>query len=339
MSESESGATLGERIGSWRGRFRLYVLLDVNRWVLTAVMTAGLFVFLLGLGTLDGSPLRLSIQQGGTAKTIFRAYVGAMITGVTLVVTLGQVVLSSELGPLGDQREKMAGTMEFRRKVEKFFGTTSPPEPYEFLQRFVETSAERVRMLSEAVADTENETLREEVERLQADIEANADATSDELEEAGFNAYRVIRAVLNYSYSWKIYRAREIHNEYGDRLTDDEQNALDDLIDVLELFAAARQHFKTLYIREELVNLSQTILYLAVPALGMTMAAFIYLNGSSFPGTTFGIDNLIWIFSAALAFISMPFLFIVAYFLRIGTMTKRTLTIGPFVLRESEREQ
>lgn len=339
MSRSGPGATLGERIETRQGRFRLYVLLDMNRWILTAVLTLGLFVFLLALGALDGSPLRLSIQQGGTAKTVFRAYIGAVITGVTLVVTLGQVVLSEELDPLGTQHEKMSGAMEFRRTVEQFFGTTSPPEPHEFLRRFVETSADRVIALSREVADNENAALCDEIDRLRADIEASADIVDDELKEAGFNAYRVIRAVLNYSYSWKIYRVRQIHNEYGESLTDDEQEALDDLTNVLELFAAAREHFKTLYIREELVNLSQTILYLAVPALGVTIAAFIYLGGGSFPGTTLGIDNLVWVFSATLAFVSMPFLLLAAYFLRIATMTKRTLAIGPFVLRRSERRE
>jgi hypothetical protein len=337
MSESGPGATLDERVESRRRRFRLYVLLDLNRWILTAALTVGLFLFLLVLGALDASPLPLTLQQGGAAKTVFRAYIGAVITGVTLVVTLGQVVLSEDLVPLSSQHDRMTGAMEFRRTVEKFFGTTSPSEPNEFLRRFVETSADRVRTLSQEVADNENAELRDEIDRLRADIEESADTVDDELKEAGFNAYRVIRAVLDYSYSWKIYRARQIRNEYGDSLTDDEQEALDDVIDVLELFAASREYFKILYIRQEFVNLSQTILYLAVPALGVTVAAFIYLNGGSFPGATFGIDNLIWIFSAALAFVSMPFLLLTAYFLRIATMMKRTLALGPFILRESER--
>jgi hypothetical protein len=50
-----------------------------------------------------------------------------------------------------------------------------------------------------------------------------------------------------------------------------------------------------------------------------------------------GIDNLVWIVSAGSAAGSLPFLFLTAFILRLVTITKRTLAIGPFILRSAGR--
>jgi hypothetical protein len=42
---------------------------------------------------------------------MFQGMTTATITGVTLVVTLSQLVFSQELGAVGDQRERMEGTI------------------------------------------------------------------------------------------------------------------------------------------------------------------------------------------------------------------------------------
>lgn len=339
MSGSGAGNTLRERVGTRRDQFRLWVTLNVNRWVLTVVLAVGLFVFLLILGVLDATPVRATIRAGGTPNTIFRAYIGALITGVTLVVTIDQLVLSQETGPLGDQRQRMSGALDFRNAAEEFFDTTSPPEPNAFLQALVDAANERATTLEEQVADSSNDDLRDDVEQFVESVVGNAEVVSDELEHAQFGQYDVVRAALDFNYGIKIYRARKIRDEYADDLTDDMQDALDDVIDVLEFFGPAREHIKTLYFQWELVNLSRQILYAAIPALAVAAALFIYLDAASFPGGTLGIDNLTWIFSAGVAFTSTPFLLLATYILRIATIAKRTLAIGPFVLRESERNE
>jgi hypothetical protein len=328
-----------ERVGTRRDRIRLRIALNMNRLVLTAVLAVGLFLFVLILGVLDASPVRAAIRSGGAPNTIFRAYVGATITGVTLVVTIDQLVLSQETGPLGDQRERMSGALDFRNAVEDFFGTTSPPEPNAFLQALVDAANERATTLDERVAESGNDDLQDDVERFVESVVGNAEAVSDELEETQFGQYDVVRAALDFNYGIKIYRARKIREEYADDLTDDMQDALDDVIDVLEFFGPAREHIKTLFFQWELVNLSRHILYVAIPALAVSAALFIYLDAGSFPGGTLGIDNLIWVFSAGIAVASAPFLMLAAYIVRIATIAKRTLAIGPFVLRESQRDE
>jgi hypothetical protein len=339
MSGSGAGNTMRERVGNRRGRFLLWFLLNVNRWLLTAALALGLFVGLMALGVLDASVIRRSIAQGGPAKTIFRTYVGSLITGVTLVVTISQLVLSQETGPLGDQRNRMSGAMEFRNDVEEFFGVTSPPEPNAFLGTLVTTAKERAQYLDDLVSDIEDDDLREDFSQFVESVVGNAEAVSDELEGTQFGNYDVVRAALDYNYAIKIYRGRKLRDDYADSLDEETQGAINDVLDVLEFFGPAREHIKTLYFQWTFVDLSRSILYISVPALGVSAGLFIYLNAGSFPGTTLGIDNLVWIFSAGIAFASTPFLLLTAYIFRIATIAKRTLAIGPFVLRESDREE
>jgi predicted house-cleaning noncanonical NTP pyrophosphatase (MazG superfamily) len=339
MSGSGADNTMRERVGNRRGRLRLAILLNTNRWVLAGALTLGMFVFLVILGILDASLLRTAIRQGGTAKTIFRTYIGALITGVTLIVTIDQLVLSQENGPLGDQRERMSGALDFREAVEEFFGTTSPPEPSAFLQILVDTAHDRATTLEERVADSDNDELKEEVSNLVETIVGNAETVSDELDDAQFGKYQVVKAALDFNYAIKIYRVRKLREDYADSLTDEMQEALEDVLEVLQFFGPAREHIKTLYFEWQLINLSRQILYVASPALAITAGLFVYLNASSFPGTLLGVDNLIWIFSAGIAVASTPFFLLASYILRVATIAKRTLAIGPFVLRESGRNE
>lgn len=63
------------------------------------------------------------------------------------------------------------------------------------------------------------------------------------------------------------------------------------------------------------------------------MLAFVGVE--TFPGTIFGVNNVTWVVGAAFTFTLVPFLLFASYVFRIATATKRTLAIGPFILRES----
>jgi hypothetical protein len=60
-------------------------------------------------------------------------------------------------------------------------------------------------------------------------------------------------------------------------------------------------------------------------------------NPDTISGATFAVDNLVWVTSAAVAVALLPFVLLLSYVLRIATVAKRTLAMGPFVLRASER--
>lgn len=328
---SDSGA------GTGNGRLRSWLLLTANRVVIAALLTGGLFVVLVVAGAVNTTSLRVLIRQGTHVERLFQSFVMSLVTGITLVVTLTQLVLSRELGPLGEQRDRMAGAVDFRHDIEELSGSVAPPDPASFMRTFMQLCEARASTLEERVADNDNEALRESVTDLAERIGEHAATIGDQLADADFGDFDVVGVILNYDYSWNIYATRRVRAAYGDALGEAEHDAFEDLLDVLFLFGPAREHFKTLYFRRELVDLSRDMLYAGVPALAIAIMGLLYLNPNSFIGSTLGIENVVFVVSAAVAIASTPFFVLVAYIVRLATIAQRTLAIGPFVLRDSQR--
>ncbi|MFC7079590.1 hypothetical protein [Halorussus caseinilyticus] len=339
-SDSDDGSqpndTMRERAGE--SRVKLWLLLEANRWVVAAALLAGVFVAMVALGVLDPSPLQQSVAASDPNETLFQAYVTAIVTGVTLVVTLNQLVLSQELGPVGDQRSRMEDAMQFREDVEDVLDApVSPPEPSSFLRELIDETCSRANALQDDVEQDRDEELKDQIDDYVSGLRDNANAVSDRLDDAEFGSYDMLSAVLDFNYSWKIFLARRIRNRHRDALTDDAQDSFDDLEEVLKFFGPAREHFKTLYFQWELVDLSRAMLYSAVPALVVASSMIVYYDARALPGATFGVSNDVLVTALAVTISTVPFMLLLSFMLRIATVAKRTLSIGAFVLRNVDR--
>lgn len=335
MGDDYPEYTMRKRVGNPWDRIRLRILLSFNRVVLTGLVSIGVFICFLLIGAT--TPFRQFMTNMGPTRYMFQAQVGGLITGVTLVVTINQLVLSREIGSLGDQRVQMSDAMGFRDDAEDFFGSISPPEPESFLQTLIATTCENAEELERTITDNDNRELTDEVSRFTDHLIEHGDVVTEKLEGRTFGEYEVIKAALDYNYSEKIYQVRRIRDEYGDELSDEGYQALIDLLQVLSFFGPAREYIKNLYFQWELVDLSRNIIYSTIPALIVTGTLAVYLSPTMFPGETLGIDQLIWIVSVGVTIGFIPFLLLSMYVLRLATIAKRTLAIGPFILRESER--
>ena len=331
--------TLEERVGV--SRVTLWVLLDGDRRLVAAVPLCAIACVLVVAGAVDPAPLRAAVGAKDPIETLFQALTTALITGVTLVVSLNQLVLSQELGPLGDQRERMAGTVEFRRDVAEALDLpATPPEPSAFLRSLVDEIGNRARRLGDLAQECNDEAARERVSEFAGSLGANADDVTEALDGEQFGTFGVVSAALDFNYSWKIYEAQRLGGEYDAALSGEAQQALDGLVEALRFFGPAREHVKTLYFQWELVNLSRGILFSAVPALAVSIGGILYLdNPGTITGTFLGVDALVWVVVAAAAVSLVPFMLLFAYVLRIATVAKRTLSIGPFILRPTERDE
>jgi hypothetical protein len=321
-----------------RSTIVLRLLLETDRRVFALGLFAVILVSILFVGIVHPTSATI-LRTGDPVETLFNALISATITGVTVVLTLNQLVLSQELGAVGDQRERMEGAMEFREDVEDLLETpVSPADPSAFLRALVEVTGERAEDV-EATLDTDNDDLREYVDELVSSTTGNAKQVSENLEGEQFGRYSVLSAALNFNYSWKLYAARRIRNQFADELSEDTDDALAELCEALRLFGPGREHFKTLYFQWELINLSRAIVYTAVPALIVAIVTLVYYDPGVYDGVVFGVDRLVLFIAVTVSITVAPFVVLLSYVLRIATVTKRTLSIGPFILRDTDRDE
>jgi len=335
--ETEIGTADTMRGRANQSRLRLWLLLGANRLHVAVGLTLAVFVAFVVSVTLLHPPFARQIESGDTIETMFSTMISVIVTGTTLVVTIGQLVLSQENGPLGDQRERMANAMDFRDFTEELIGTPSPADPSQFLGELIGVTKRRVEQLRDSVEDSENEQLREEVDEFADSVSGNADEVRDQLEGASFGSFDVLFAALNYNYSWKIYQVERIAADHGDSLSEEGTTALEELKTALSLFGPAREHVKTLYFQWALIDLSQWILYTAIPALAVAGIMLAVVDAGTFPGRSLWFDHVVLVVGGAFALTLAPFMLFVSYVLRIVTVAKRTLAIEPLILRDSQR--
>ncbi|WP_254831854.1 hypothetical protein [Haloglomus salinum] len=334
---ADAEETIAERAG--RDTRLSYLLVEADRRLVTAGLLAGVLgSLLLVVAIVPGA--EAAVRSSDPIETLFQALVGATVTGVTLVLTLNQLVLSQELGAAGDQRERMDGAMEFRQDVADFLeDPVAPAEPSAFLRAMVTATAARAETLGDSVVDDPDDEATKGVRDLADGVTTAADGVVDSLSDSTFGQYEVVDAALDFEYSRKLYRARRLRTAYADELSDETCETLAELEGLLRLFGPAREHFKTLYFQSELVDLSRFVLFASLPSLVVTVSVLAFFDASAAPTTTvLGIGGASLVVCVATALALVPFLVLLSYVLRIATITGRTLSIGPFILRETDRE-
>jgi hypothetical protein len=168
---------------------------------------------------------------------------------------------------------------------------------------------------------------------------ANANVVGDALTDEQFGSFAVTFAALDYDYSWHLYSTRRLRTDHAAECTGDVADAFDDLATTLELFGVAREHVKTLYFQSELVDLSRAISYAAIPALVASISMILFFDPTApvFAAQTAGVSHGMATVAAASTVAVFPFAILLSYVVRIATVAKRTLSIGPFILRETDR--
>lgn len=326
--------TMRRRAGENRAKF--WIILTGNRWVLAGAMALVIFIAFVLFGAFEFPTLRTTMRTSDPVETAFQGLIGAIITGTTLVVSINQLVISEEIGPVGEQRARMDTAMDYRQNTDELFGSVSPSKPSGFLRELVETSARRAKAMKAAISENDNDDLREDIGTYADDLIDNAETASDELGDATFGTFDVLNAALDYNYARKMHDLRRLGEEYEADLDDDERTEFRETLESLAMFGPAREHIKTFYIQWALVKLSQAILYTAVPALAVAGMMVVFVDESSFHGFLFGVDYMVWAVSAGFTLSITPFLLFVSYIFRIATVAQRTLAIGPMILRDSE---
>ncbi|APW96606.1 hypothetical protein CHINAEXTREME_01940 [Halobiforma lacisalsi AJ5] len=334
MGSSESDETLesyGAEIGvEERGgpvaRFREWVLVEGNRLLVAVGIAAAVFLLLLVLN-------RVGIVAFVNDSSITRL-AGGMIAGtfslVTLVVSINQLILSQEFASAEDARTQLDGVMEFRNKVADTAKVpASPASPAKLLDLIVESIRHNARILQEELVVGADDEFSQLVDAYTNRIEESTDSIDDVLEKTKFGTFETVSAAVAYDSAWQLYVARNLRNRRADSLSDDAAEAFDDLIDALEQFSVAQEHFKTTYLQRELTRFSQLTVYTGVPAILSAMfLGFVYAD---FGGPTVSAASLPFLVSGVVAVVVTPLALLVSYILRTATVTRRTASVGPML--------
>jgi hypothetical protein len=81
------------------------------------------------------------------------------------------------------------------------------------------------------------------------------------------------------------------------------------------------------------------ILVASVPALVGSASMVLYYEIGSLPPLVPGLPTPVLVVSLAVGLAVLPFAVLLSYVIRIATVAKRTLSIGPFVLRTTDNER
>ncbi|WP_225335041.1 hypothetical protein [Halomicrobium urmianum] len=316
-------------------RWKRWILLDGDRHVVAGLLVGLVFLSLVTVAWYRPGALPSAMGSADPVETTFQALTTGVITGVTLVVTISQLVLSEEFGPVGDQRERMDESVSFYDHVGDLIeDPVAPADPAGLLESIVVAAGDRADDLAAAADDVDDDGSREQLREYARQVEDDAAVAAADLSGTEFGTFETMLAALGFEYSTKVYEGRRLRE--SEPLPTPVADALDELLEALNAYAPAREHVKTLYFRSELAALSRTVVYSAVPALVVSLVMITYGSDPSIvAGRPLGVDAIAWVVAAAMAVAVVPFALLLSYVLRVITVARRTLAIGPIVLRET----
>ncbi|WP_331234905.1 hypothetical protein [Natronorarus salvus] len=311
------------------GGLSRWLFLTGDRHYLSALLLALVFavsLLLIYAGTITPA------EEGGITD-LSASLIGGMLPFITVVLAINQLILSEEFGTAGTFFERLDETRDFRRTIEDHTGSRpSPVDPAEFLRTLIEAKR-RAALGMQNVCRAESRSVQAAVdEYVSSTASVDADAI-DTLGEATFGTFAVIAVILDYNDPWQLQVVRRIREDYRHDLTEPMDRQADRVEDLLRDIHIARQYFKTVYMQQELADLSKILLYVGFPTL--LGGAFVVL----------AYDNLLalglhpWVYAAVVALtitaLFSPFAVLLFYVLRIATIARRTAAdFGPFVLQK-----
>ena len=321
---------------------RWFLLTGDRRVVVCTLLSA---VFGLTLSALVALPpgTELLLPDRGTVSTILNTLLSGVILLVSIVVSVASLFVSQELSPLGRQRERIEETREFREQTEAVLDReVSPARPGGFLRAVTQAVLGHAQELEDTVASPAHPGVDEATDGdVGADVDAVLELVADDVErvnrtltETDTGTFDQLLAALEYDYAGQLYAVRRLQSRHAERFSEASEAAVADLTDALQFFAAAREYFKSLYFEREFSNLSADLIYVSLPAIVLVSAVVLAVDIRLLEGTVGGVPTLLFVAAAGYTVGLAPFLVLTAYVLRVATVSRLTLSAGPFIVRE-----
>lgn len=312
-------------------RTRLWLLVDADRRVVIALLAATVFVLTVLVGKVGPVSVQQYLLDGTSIAEAFIELQPGVITAITLVLAINQLILSPDLGPVSLQRQRLNDATTLRSEVEDLADATiSPTEPSAFLDTSVDGIRKEIELLEDAVSESGDEDLRRDIGKHIEEARGDTRRVKDALAKTTFGQIGFVGAAMHYDASRDIKTVRRLENEYADVLSNAQQIALTNVMDSLQQYTTAREYFRTLYIRSEFARFSRSILYVTLPALVVSHYAVGVIGDGVMVGSTIGVRNLLWFVSAAFTVGILPAIVIISYMARLMTVSEASIFISPF---------
>lgn len=300
-----------------KDRIKKWLLFTGNRYS----VAGGILLLMTGVVL---SPLFPPFIMRNTVPLFYltSALVGGNITLITLVVAINQVVLSQELESPGSLRDEIERTAEYRR--EALNQPTAPTAPHDFIQQLLQQTQEHVDSLEELLPNTTTETAGQ----LLNELPEHCEQAIDQLDPTSKKLSTVIVPLLGIDYADYIYDSYRLRSNHNEESHEELYGALDCLSSDLENLDIARQYFTTVFMKEELATLSQSLLYVSIIAIPIPLALLYQL--STYPGASPPMQELIVITILTIVVGLLPLALLIVFVLRIAAIAQYIAAITPF---------
>lgn len=312
-------------------RAKFWLLVDADRRGIVLLLTVGVFATTMLVGTVGPVSATRFLLDGTAISDAYIEIQTGIVTVITIVLSVNQLVLSPGLGPISRQRQRLTDAVDLRTAVENIADVTvTSTEPAEFLGTLAGAISHRARGLADALSDLPADERANELDAFVDDVTTNADRVSEALQDEQFGRIEFVGVAMHLDSSDDLQAVRRLRNEYGDELSNLQRKALEDVVDVLERYTTAREYLRTLYIRAEFTRFSRTMLYAGVPAYLVAHFAVGIIGPNALPGRTLGVVNLLWFESAVFALSALPVLVLTSYVARLVTLSETSIFVSPF---------
>ena len=324
MSDDETGSA--DRAVDW-------LLLHGNRIAIgagVAVLFGAVFGAVIAFGL---APLR----DPQPTFYLFGGLVSGNLTLVTVVVSINQLLLSRELSTPGEVDAEIENIVNYREGIEDATGRLAPVEPLGFLKLLFENTrreAQRLGGLSVPAVGVEE---RERIDEVVTTITNHIDHVDGLLDESDADVFSVLSVTLTTNYARQIHAIRGVRRDLDDGMTDAMDDATEQLIDALRNVDIARHYFKSIYLQDELSQLSRLLLYAGLPAEAAAGVGLLLFTGTE------GAAQLLpaWASRELLVLLLVvgfvPLSLLCSFILRITVVIQRTTATLPFTTPRQEQ--
>lgn len=310
-----------------------WILLEANRYAVVGALLTLTFGTIILVGTVWPLGMRRLLTETQAVQAILDTFLSGIILLVSIVVSINSIVLSYDITSISNQEERVEGTLDFRRELDRVADVDrSPTDPRSFLAVMATAIRRRAEALEE-VGDGAHEEFAQDADEYVEGIIQTADDLERSLEKVGSAEFGVLWLGLETDYGPMINRSRNLASGHND-IPEDTEELMGELIDALELFSTGREYFKTLYYSREISELSRTLLVISLPAILVTASTILAINAGLLPDLwVFGLPPLLTFVAGTFTVALAPFIVLTAYMLRIATVAHHTSGAGPFGLQ------